>query len=95
MAKVSSIDFLWLIDQLDQIENGGEPVLIQGFTNFEIRQTWNTGCHGVGCDLVMENRRDGILISVKPFKTSKKVRVSYIGVLTLVSVLVVLGVCFG
>lgn len=95
MAKASSNDYLWLFDQFDEIENGGKPVLIQEFTNFEIRQAWNMGAHGVGCDLVMENRRDGILISVKPFKTSKKVRVSYIGVTALVCLLVILGVCFG
>lgn len=95
MAKASKNDSLWLISALEHIDEGGESVLIQGFTKSEIEQHWIWGGFEVDCELVMEQQQKGVLVSVEPFEPKKNIRVGYKGVLTLVSILVILWVCFG
>lgn len=95
MVKASKKDSVWLISVLSDIDDGGKPVLVQGFTKEEIDSHWLWGGFGVECDLVMEQQKNGVLVSAEPLNIVKPIGVGYIGVLTLVSVLVVLGVCFG
>ena len=95
MEKASKKDSTWLIGKLEQVEEGSKPVLIQEFTKAEIEQHWLWGGFGVSCELVMESQQKGVLIYAKPLEERKIIRVGYIGALTLVSILVVVGVCFG
>lgn len=95
MAKASKKDSAWLISTLEGVDGGGKPVLIQGFTRVEIEAHWLWGGFGVECDLVMDQKKDGVLVSTEPFEPEKPIRVGYIGLLIVVSLFVILGVCFG
>jgi len=95
MVKASKNDSAWLISKLEEIDEGGKPVLIQGYTKHEIKGHWFWAGFGVECDLMTSEKPNGVLVWAEPFEPQKNIRVGYIGVLTLVSILVILGVCFG
>lgn len=95
MAKASKKDSVWLVSALKDINDGGKPVLVQGFSKSEIAGHWLWSSLGVECDLVMVQRRDGVLVSAEPFEPEKPIRVGYMGLLIVVSLFVILGVCFG
>lgn len=97
MGKASKKDSVWLIGKLEEIDEGGGFVLVQGFTKQEIEQHWLWSGLGVDCELVMEQQQKGIRVSAKPLEERESIiRVGYMGALILfVGLLVVFGVWFG